>query len=275
MTREIPAPNRPAVGLDEIKDAHGSAPWAHRLIENAQNYADLICDLPGTESPAQWLPNSDDFVVILEGSYECEIEEHGTHVLGEDSFLCIPKGHAVQYRVTSDEPAIRVTIRWPDAQALPADRRTPAERRSAHSVMPTVPATGRPGTPEHLVPNQAVLTLDDLKQTRGPAPWSHLLIANEGFMNNLIYLEPHPPPDGHWHAICDEWWMIREGQLRWDLEGIGVYTVKRGDFVCAPAGYLHKINVIGDVPAIRMPSVVPRVPHLGPEVTGYQRRLPA
>ncbi|MGH2352848.1 MAG: hypothetical protein ACRDJN_14665, partial [Chloroflexota bacterium] len=57
--------------------------------------------------------------------------------------------------------------------------------------------------------------------------------------------------------------------------GLGSHTVKRGDFVCAPLGYLHRIHVIGDVPAIRMPTVLfghPSVPHLPPEVYGHARR---
>ena len=74
----IPAPNRPAVSLSTINDAQGDAPWSHRLIENAQSYADLLCERPGTVSPALWRPNADELVAILEGRYEVEIEDLGT-----------------------------------------------------------------------------------------------------------------------------------------------------------------------------------------------------
>ena len=42
--------------------------------------------------------------------------------------------------------------------------------------------------------------------------------------------------------------MIREGELEWVFDGIGTHRVKRGDFVCAPIGYLHRIHVVGDAP---------------------------
>lgn len=266
----IPAPNRVSVSLSTIHDAYGAAPWTHRLIENAQSYADLICERPDTASPPLWRPNGDDFVTILEGRYEVEIEEHGTFDAEPDSFICIPKGHAARFRVTSAEPGVRISVRHPTAQALPADRRSPAGRRSAHSVIPTVLA--RRDAPGGLAPNQVFLTLAQLKDKRGPAPWSHRVIANEKCMTNLIYNLPAPPPAGHWHSDCDEWWMIREGELEWIFDGLGAHKVKRGDFVCAPQGYLHRIHVIGDAPAIRMPTVLPDVPHPGPEVYGYGRR---
>ncbi|HEX2033357.1 MAG TPA: cupin domain-containing protein [Chloroflexota bacterium] len=266
----IPAPNRPSVSLSTIHDAHGEPPWVHRLIENAQSYADLICEPPGSAAAPQWRPNADEFVVILEGRYEVEIEELGSFEAAEDAFICVPKGHASRFRVAGASPGVRVSIRQPTAQALPADRRRPAERRSAHSVIPTVlPGRDAPGG---FAPNQPFLTLAQLKEARGPAPWTHRVIQNEVFQTNLIYAMPSPVPAGHWHSDCDEWWIIREGELEWVFDGLGTHRVKRGDFVCAPLGYLHRIHVVGDVPGIRMPTVLPNVPHPGPEVYGYARR---
>jgi mannose-6-phosphate isomerase-like protein (cupin superfamily) len=269
----IPPPNRPAVSLTTIRDAHGKGPWVHRLIENAQDIADLICEPAGTTATAVWRPNADEFVTVLEGRYEVEIDEVGIFTAEEDSYICIPKGHAARFVVQGSEPGVRVSIRQPNAQALTADKRTPAQRRSDHSVLPTAVAKreGAKGPP----PNQHFLTMSQLKEMYGPAPWSHQVIANASYMTNFIYAKPHDLPAGHWHSDCDEWWMIREGELEWVFDGIGAFQVKKGDFVCAPLGYLHRIHVIGDVPGIRMPTVLfghPSVPHLPPEVTGHSRR---
>jgi mannose-6-phosphate isomerase-like protein (cupin superfamily) len=242
----------------------------HRLIENAQRYADLHCERPDAASPPLWRPNGDEFVTILEGRYAVEVEGHDPFEAEEDTFICVPKGHAARFRVLGSAQGVRISIRQPSAQALPADRRTPAERRSAHSVIPTVLPTRE--APAGFAPNQVNLPLALLKEKRGPAPWSHRVIQNEVFMTNLIYAMPAPTPAGHWHSDCDEWWMIREGEIEWVFDGLGPHRAKRGDFVCAPLGYLHRIHVIGDVPAIRMPSVLPNVPHPGPDVYGYARR---
>ena len=270
----IPAPNRVSVSLSTIRDAHGSGAWVHRLIENPQDIGDLICEPAGTGAPAQWRPNADEFVSILGGRYTVEIEELGEWEAEEDTHICIPSGHAARFAAKGSEPGVRISIRRPDAQALTADRRTPTERRDAHSILPTPTAktqnrSDKPG------PNQPLISLKQLKELYGPAPWTHQVIANPSYMTNIIYAKPHPLPAGHWHADCDEWWMIREGELEWVLDGLGSHKVKRGDFVCAPLGYLHRIHVIGDVPAIRMPTVLfgyPSVPHLPPEIRGFARR---
>lgn len=266
----IPAPNRPSIGLSTIHDAYGQSPWTHRLIENNESYADLMCERPDTSSAPLWRPNGDEFVTILEGRYEVELEGVGTFEADEDSFICVPKGHVARFRVLGSAPGVRIGVRRPPAQAMPADRRTPAERRSAHSVIPTVKVARE--APGGYLPNAPFVTLAQLKEARGPAPWTHRLIENEHFQSNLIYQMPSPVPAGHWHSDCDEWWMIREGELEWVFDGIGTHKVKRGDFICAPRGYLHRIHVLGDVPGIRIPTVLPNVPHPGPEVMGYARR---
>ena len=62
--RAIPAPNRPLVGIATIDDAHGGGVWHHRLIENAQTYADLLREAPGSVTAPVWRPNADEFVAI-------------------------------------------------------------------------------------------------------------------------------------------------------------------------------------------------------------------
>jgi mannose-6-phosphate isomerase-like protein (cupin superfamily) len=276
MATQIPQPNRPAVSLGTIRDAHGADYWVHRLMENPQDLADVIHEPGGSRrsQAALWRPNADEFVTVIAGRYEVEIEELGTWEAEPDSYICIPMGHAARFTVKGDDAGVRVSVRKPDAQPLTADSRTPADRRSAHSVMPTpTPKDSRGG--KGPAPNQPFLTMAQLKETYGPAPWSHQVIANPLYMTNFIYAKPHDLPAGHWHSDCDEWWMIREGELEWVFDGIGAYQVKKDDFVCAPLGYLHRIHVIGDVPGIRMPTVLfghPSVPHLPPEVQGWARR---
>ena len=167
--RAIPAPKRPSVGIAAIDDAHGGAIWHHRLIENAQTYADLLREAAGSVTAPAWRPNADEFVAILEGRYEVEIDDHGTFEADADTDICVAKGHAARFHVLGGSHGVRTSVRQPNAQSLPAGRRTPAERRSAHSVIPTVQvideALGR------LTPNRVRLTLADLRLVRGEANW--------------------------------------------------------------------------------------------------------
>ncbi|HEV2124230.1 MAG TPA: cupin domain-containing protein, partial [Chloroflexota bacterium] len=105
----IPTPNRPAVSLSTIQEAHGSGPWVHRLIENAQDIADVLCEPVGTPSVSLWRPNADEFVTVVKGRYEVEIEEIGSFTAEEDTYICVPKGHAARFVVQGDQPGVRVS----------------------------------------------------------------------------------------------------------------------------------------------------------------------
>ena len=62
---------------------------------------------------------------------------------------------------------------------------------------------------------------------------------------------------------------VSRSQVR-DL-GIGKATIT----AWIDDGYLHRIHIIGDVPGVRMPTVMfgyPSVPHLPPEIYGHARR---
>ena len=72
-----------------------------------------------------------------------EIEDLGTFQAEPDTFLCIPKGHAARFSVKGDEPSVRISIRQPDAQTLPA---TGAPRPSGAAPTASSPPCS-PGAP--------------------------------------------------------------------------------------------------------------------------------
>ena len=68
-------------------------------------------------------------------------------------------------------------------------------------------------------PNALHMRIDDVVRSKGPAPWSQRLIADE---RNLVTLIASPPGGGnrpHWHREFDEWWMVLAGTLEWELTG--------------------------------------------------------
>lgn len=117
----------------------------------------------------------------------------------------------------------------------------PAPRRSR----------GNPPVPV-LNPERVKASLAEIKARRGSPPWNEILVRNDRIQVTVICQPPGTRNDHHYH-IYDEWWIIAEGELAWELEGQPepVY-VKAGDFVFAPANHYHLIHVLGDAPAIRI-----------------------
>jgi quercetin dioxygenase-like cupin family protein len=67
----------------------------------------------------------------------------------------------------------------------------------------------------------------------------------------------------HYHPDWNEWWYIIEGQWQWEIEGEKI-IVKKGDVVFIPKGRKHRIEAIGDTPAIRLAVSRADVAHVYP-----------
>jgi mannose-6-phosphate isomerase-like protein (cupin superfamily) len=269
-------PNATRVTLDDLFRTYGGAPWAHHLIQNSHVRANIICQEPGPKPRGHWHPTSDEWWVVLLGEMEWEIEEVGVYRVRSGDAICAPRGHCHKIRVLGDGPAVRLTVGASGRQHLEPDELTPAERRRAHGQLLSDP-NGHivPDTPAWLPPNLPHVYIEDIKAARGPAPWTHRLIINEQTRGSLAYELPKPISAGDWHPFDDEWWLVLEGETEWVVEGLGTMTARRNEFVCVPAGRLHKIHVVGDRPSLRLAVVTPNVVHLPPSAGGPARWRPS
>lgn len=92
----------------------------------------------------------------------------------------------------------------------------------------------------------------EIKARRGPAPWGEPLFVSDEMQAYIICQDPGHPNDTHYHEH-DEWWLIVEGELAWHFEFDDTpHVVRAGDFIVAPKGQWHHIEVIGDRPSIRV-----------------------
>jgi quercetin dioxygenase-like cupin family protein len=106
-----------------------------------------------------------------------------------------------------------------------------------------------------------VASLAEIKARHGAPPWSERLVGNDRCTTTVICQPPGHSNDWHYH-IVDEWWMIAEGELAWEIEGVQApHHVKAGDFIYVPAGHFHLIHVLGDQPAIRIAVSYTGEPH--------------
>jgi quercetin dioxygenase-like cupin family protein len=95
--------------------------------------------------------------------------------------------------------------------------------------------------------------------------WSYRLVNTE---NNSATIISQMPGEGnrlHYHPSWNEWWLILDGEWKWEIEG-EVKTVVKGDVVFIPAGKKHKITAAGISPAVRLAVSRADVPHVYPGV---------
>jgi quercetin dioxygenase-like cupin family protein len=106
------------------------------------------------------------------------------------------------------------------------------------------------------------ISLDDVKSRHGQSPWNDCVVSTDEMQGILICQPPGQPNDKHYHHH-DEWWVVMEGEIHWEIEGQSeIVKAKAGDFVFVPKEHYHHIHVKGDKPAIRLAISVAGESHL-------------
>ena len=113
-----------------------------------------------------------------------------------------------------------------------------------------------------LVPGFHSISLEDAKARHGEPPWGERVVSTDQMQGTLICQSPGHVNDRHYHNQ-DEWWVIMEGEIHWEIEGFPEpVKAKAGDVVLVPKRHYHHIHVKGDKPAIRLAISVAGEKHL-------------
>ena len=99
--------------------------------------------------------------------------------------------------------------------------------------------------------------LEEIKRAKGAPPWVEKLVVNDQIVGTLICQPPGHATDRHYH-LTDEWWVVLEGEIDWEIEGRAeLVRARAGDFVFAPARHCHHIRPGGSTPSIRLAITPP------------------
>lgn len=98
--------------------------------------------------------------------------------------------------------------------------------------------------------------IDDIKKAKGAPPWVEKLVVNDQIIGTLICQPAGHNTDRHYH-LTDEWWVVLEGEIDWEIEGAEVVRARAGDVVYAPALHYHHIKPMGSGPSIRLAITPP------------------
>jgi len=62
--------------------------------------------------------------------------------------------------------------------------------------------------------------IEDIKRSKGAPPWSEKLVVNDQIVGTLICQPAGHKTDTHYHLV-DEWWVVLEGEIDWEIEPVG------------------------------------------------------
>jgi mannose-6-phosphate isomerase-like protein (cupin superfamily) len=98
--------------------------------------------------------------------------------------------------------------------------------------------------------------IEEIKRVKGAPPWSEKVVVNDQIVGTLICQPAGHETDTHYHLL-DEWWVVLEGEIDWEIEGAEVVRARAGDLVYAPARHYHHIKPTGSGPSIRLAITPP------------------
>jgi mannose-6-phosphate isomerase-like protein (cupin superfamily) len=255
-TKYVP-PQEPHTKIAEVKAAHaGQKDWRQLVVDDDHLRAEYIGSSPGSKTPRRFHPDTREWWVILEGQIRFSIEGQEPFVATKNSMVQAPMQTIYSMETIGDTPAIRLEVNIAKAKTLyPQD--TPPPSLPGFEFMP-VRLNRTPGPYDR--GNRPHINLDDV------AGWPdykgknflHRFVYDDRGVANIIYGWESKLPalnqkdKGHYHPECAEFWLIMKGQIRYPIEGQGVYIADVGDLVYVPPFTFHAPRFWGEGPSCRL-----------------------
>jgi mannose-6-phosphate isomerase-like protein (cupin superfamily) len=121
---------------------------------------------------------------------------------------------------------------------------------AAPSAAQTVYAPkGQPGV--YTPPHRPHTKLADLKAKHaGKRAWRETIVDDEHLRSDYVLAAPSTKVSPRLHPDTRIWWVVMEGQVRFEIEGQQPFVAARGSMVQAPMQTIYSFEVAGDSPAL-------------------------
>ncbi|MBI3694973.1 MAG: cupin domain-containing protein [Acidobacteria bacterium] len=100
---------------------------------------------------------------------------------------------------------------------------------------------------------------------KGEAEWSEWVVKDDYLWSQYIQSAPGSMVSPRFHPDTREWWVILEGQIRFQIEGQQPFVARRRSMVQVPAQTIYSMETVGDQPAIRFETNIHNAQTLLPE----------
>jgi quercetin dioxygenase-like cupin family protein len=104
---------------------------------------------------------------------------------------------------------------------------------------------------DYVPPHKPHVRLSELKQKHGgESAWRELIVNDEHLRSEYVYAPPGARHPRALHPDTRAWWVVMEGEVRFDIETVPPFVARKESIVQAPMQTLFSYEVIGDRPAL-------------------------
>ena len=127
------------------------------------------------------------------------------------------------------------------AAVLPAQQ----PREQASWAPKYEPAQYPPGTRPH------TKLADLLARQKGKSDWRETIVNDNYFKAEYILMAPGTKVSRRFHPDTREWWIVMDGEIRFDVEGQDPFVARKGSMIQVPMQTIYSMEAVGGKPALR------------------------
>jgi mannose-6-phosphate isomerase-like protein (cupin superfamily) len=126
--------------------------------------------------------------------------------------------------------------------ALPAQQ----PERLAWAPVPVQPAAW-------VAPNKPIWKLSELlAKHKGEPNWSENVVSDNTLHADYISMGPGTKTPRMFHPDTRAWWIVQDGQIRFNIEGQEPFVATKGYLVQVPYRNVFSLETVGDKPSLRL-----------------------
>ena len=117
---------------------------------------------------------------------------------------------------------------------------------------------------------------DLLAKNKGKADWREMIVNDDHLQAEYIQAAPGTKVGRRFHPDTRAWWVVMDGQIRFDIEGQDSFIATKGSMVQVPAQTIYSMESIGDKPSLRFEMNIAKAKTLvsaGSEAAGVAGRV--
>ncbi|MBM0106656.1 cupin domain-containing protein [Steroidobacter sp. S1-65] len=255
QANEWTAPHKPHWKLSEVLAKHsGERSWQEDIVSDRDFVARYISMAPGEKTKRQFFADDRVFWIVQSGRMRVSIDGQEPFVASRGFMVQVPYRIPYSIETVGSEPSLRFEVTG--AQAVPLfpleETPTPVAGKKYVKVSFTGSGAYDEVNKPYLDFNKAVVAANG---RGGP-----FVKDDKTFANIIRGPGSAPPPAsnlGHFHVGYSEFWLVLEGKIDYQIEGVPFFTAEPGDVVYAPQGRWHRASWGGNGMATRL-AINPR-----------------
>lgn len=107
------------------------------------------------------------------------------------------------------------------------------------------------GQSRYVPPHKPHTKLAGLKtKYKGKSEWREVIVDDEHLRSEYLYLPPGRKAPRALHPDTRTWWVVMEGEVRFEIEDEEPFVARKGSMVQAPFARLFSYEIVGQQPAL-------------------------